>query len=72
MAAAATPPRYATPTAEHILQIAEQQGANGINYRLFFYEQDPESFAALKPVVDEYAARGVQATADFRTVPANG
>ena len=51
-------------SAEHILQIAEQQGTKGINYRLFFYERDPESFAALKPVVDEYAARGVQATAD--------
>ncbi|MGO9159962.1 MAG: three-Cys-motif partner protein TcmP [Streptosporangiaceae bacterium] len=51
-------------SAEHILQIAEQQRTNGINYQLFFYERDPESFAALKPVVDEYAARGVQARAD--------
>ena len=50
-------------SAEVILQIAEHQGAQGINYRLFFYEPTHESFTALKPVVDEYAARGVQAEA---------
>jgi len=51
-------------SAERILQIAEQQVAQGINYRLFFYEPDPESFAALNGVVGEYVARGVQAEAD--------
>jgi three-Cys-motif partner protein len=50
-------------SAERILQIAENQGAKGINYRLFFYERRSESFAILKHVVDEYAARGVQAEA---------
>lgn len=50
-------------SAERILQIAEQQGAQGINYRLFFYEPNPESFAALDEVVGEYVARGVQAEA---------
>ena len=50
-------------SAERILQIAENQDAQGISYRLFFYELDPDSFAVLKPVVDEYVARGVQAEA---------
>jgi three-Cys-motif partner protein len=50
-------------SAERILQIAEQQGTVGINYRLFFYESDLKSYAALKPVVDEYVARGLQAEA---------
>lgn len=50
-------------SAECILQIAYDQGARGINYRLFFYERRRESFAALQPVVAEYAARGVQAEA---------
>lgn len=48
-------------SAERILQIAESQAAKGISYRLFFYERRQESFAVLKPVVDEYVARGVQA-----------
>jgi three-Cys-motif partner protein len=48
-------------SAEKILQIAEKQAARGIMYRLFFYEADPNSYAILKPVVDEYVARGVQA-----------
>jgi len=50
-------------SAERILQIAEQQATQGISYRLFFYERDSESFAALNGVVGEYAARGVQAEA---------
>jgi len=50
-------------SAERILQIAEQQGAQGINYRLFFYERDPESFSTLDGVVGEYVARGAQAEA---------
>lgn len=50
-------------SAERILQIAESQHTQGINYRLFFYERRRESFAALEPVVAEYAARGVQAEA---------
>jgi three-Cys-motif partner protein len=48
---------------ERILQIAEDQRAKGINYRLFFYERDAESFAVLETVVDEYVGRGVQAEA---------
>ena len=36
---------------------------HGINYSLFFREKDPKSYAALKPVVDEYKARGIQAEA---------
>jgi three-Cys-motif partner protein len=51
-------------SAERILQIAERQGIQGINYRLFFYERDPESYSALKPVVDEYVGRGMQAEVD--------
>jgi three-Cys-motif partner protein len=50
-------------SAERILQIAEQQATQGINYRLFFYERDSESYAALDSVVSEYVARGVQAEA---------
>lgn len=50
-------------SAERILQIAEQQGMQGINYRLFFYERDTESYTALAGVVGEYATRGVQAKA---------
>jgi three-Cys-motif partner protein len=48
-------------SAERILQIAEKQGVMGINYRLFFYESNLKSYAILKPVVDEYVARGIQA-----------
>lgn len=50
-------------SAEQIMQIAEQQGTVGIAYRLFFYESDQKSYAALKEVVNEYAARGLRATA---------
>lgn len=50
-------------SAELILKIAEDQGSRGISYRLFFHETDSKSYAALKPVVDEYKARGVQAEA---------
>jgi three-Cys-motif partner protein len=50
-------------SAERILLIAEHQRTQGISYRLFFYELDPDSFAVLKPVVDEYVVRGVQAEA---------
>ena len=54
----------ATPgSAELILQIAEDQERMGISYRLFFHETDPKNYAALKPVVDEYEARGIQAEA---------
>jgi three-Cys-motif partner protein len=55
-------------SAERILQIAENQRAQGISYRLFFYESDNESYSILKQVVDEYAARGVQAAAIFGEV----
>jgi three-Cys-motif partner protein len=50
-------------SAERILQIAEAQARLGISYRLFFHEIKPENYAALKPVVDEYKARGIQAEA---------
>jgi three-Cys-motif partner protein len=50
-------------SAERILQIAENQGTQGISYQLFFYEPNRDSFTTLKSVVDEYAARGVQAEA---------
>ncbi len=50
-------------SAELILKIAEDQGSRGISYRLFFHETDSKSYAALKPVVDEYRARGVPAEA---------
>lgn len=50
-------------SAEQIMQIAEQQGTVGIAYRLFFYESDQKSYAALKEVVDEYVARGLRAEA---------
>jgi three-Cys-motif partner protein len=50
-------------SAERILQIAEEQSRRGIGYRLFFHETERKNYAALKPVVDEYKARGVQAEA---------
>lgn len=50
-------------SAEQILLIAQHQRTLGINYRLFFYESDRKSYAALKQVVDEYAARGLRAEA---------
>ncbi len=50
-------------SAERILQIAEKQGSNGINYRLFFHEQNLDSYLALEGVVGEYVARGVRAEA---------
>src|ERR1700722_13864061 len=50
-------------SAELILKIAEDQGGRGISYRLFFHETDSKSYAALKPVVDEYKARGIEAEA---------
>jgi three-Cys-motif partner protein len=50
-------------SAERILQIAEEQGRKGNSYRLFFYESLGKNYTALKPVVDEYVARGVQAEA---------
>jgi three-Cys-motif partner protein len=50
-------------SAERILQIAEEQSRRGISYRLFFHETERKNYAALKPVVDEYKARGVQAEA---------
>lgn len=55
-------------SAELILRIAEAQGRLGIIYHLFFYEADPKSCAALKSVVDEYKARGVQAEASCAEV----
>lgn len=48
---------------ELILQIALDKRSARINYRLFFYERDTESFAVLKTVVDEYVELGVQAEA---------
>jgi three-Cys-motif partner protein len=50
-------------SAERILQIALNQSAHGIHYRLFFFEPDPQSYPVLKAVVAEYVARGVQAEA---------
>lgn len=50
-------------SAELILKIAEDYGQRGISFRLFFHETKPKNYAALKPVVDEYKARGVQAEA---------
>jgi three-Cys-motif partner protein len=50
-------------SAERILKIAEYYKDRGIGVRLFFHETEPESFAALNPVVDEYKARGIQAEA---------
>jgi three-Cys-motif partner protein len=50
-------------SAERILQIAEKQRAVGINYRLFFCENNRDSYAVLAEVVAEYAARGVLAEA---------
>ena len=50
-------------SAELILRIAEDRGQRGISYRLFFHETKPRNYAALKPVVDEYKARGIQAEA---------
>lgn len=48
-------------SAELILRIAEDQASKGISYRLFFYESLRKNYNALKPVVDEYTARGIQA-----------
>jgi three-Cys-motif partner protein len=48
---------------EEILQIAKKQSGLGINYRLFFYERDQESFTVLDGVVKEYVAQGVRAEA---------
>jgi three-Cys-motif partner protein len=50
-------------SAERILKIAEYYKDRGIDVRLFFHETEPESFAVLNPVVDEYKARGIQAEA---------
>jgi three-Cys-motif partner protein len=50
-------------SAERILQIAEFHGERGIPYKLFFYEKKRASFKLLKPVVDEYRARGIDAQA---------
>jgi three-Cys-motif partner protein len=50
-------------SAERILQIAENQGKQGINYRLFFYERDQESFTVLEEVMEEYVLKGVRAEA---------
>lgn len=55
-------------SAEQIMRVAEQQRAAGITYRLFFYESDRKSYDALKPVVDEYVARGVCAEASHDDV----
>jgi len=40
-------------SAELILQIAVNQAAQGIRYRLFFYEPDEKSYAVLDTVVLE-------------------
>ena len=50
-------------SAELILRIAEDHGERGISYRLFFHETKPKNYAVLKPVVDDYKARGIQAEA---------
>jgi three-Cys-motif partner protein len=50
-------------SAELILKIAEDQASRGISYRLFFHETDSKSYAELKPVVEEYSARGLPAEA---------
>ena len=63
----ASRPRQAMPTREHRKSPDHVQTAwpltMGIHYRLFFYESNPKSYVILKPVVDEYVARGVQAEA---------
>jgi len=58
-------------SAELMLQIAMNQSAQGIRYRLFFYEPDKKSHAVLRAVVDEYVARGIQAEA-FRAEVISG
>jgi three-Cys-motif partner protein len=50
-------------SAELILQVAESYLERDISFRLFFHEINRENYAALKSVVDEYRARGVQAEA---------
>lgn len=50
-------------SAELILQVAEDYLQRDISFRLFFHEIKRENYAALKPVVDEYKARGVLAEA---------
>jgi three-Cys-motif partner protein len=53
----------AAGSAELILKIAEDYIERGISFRLFFHETERKNYAVLKPVVDEYKARGVQAEA---------
>lgn len=50
-------------SAELILKVAEDYTERGISFRLFFHETKRKNYAVLKPVVDEYRARGVQAEA---------
>jgi three-Cys-motif partner protein len=50
-------------SAELILKVAEDYKERGISFLLFFHETKRKNFAVLKPVVDEYKARGVQAEA---------
>jgi three-Cys-motif partner protein len=50
-------------SAELILKVAEDYTGRGISFRLFFHETKRKNYAVLKPVVDEYKARGVQAEA---------
>jgi len=50
-------------SAELILKVAEDYKERGISFRLFFHEKKRKNYAVLKPVVDEYKARGVQAEA---------
>jgi three-Cys-motif partner protein len=51
-------------SAELTLRMAEDQAGLGITWKLFFHEPDKDSYAALRSVVDEYRARGIEAQAD--------
>lgn len=55
-------------SAEHVLWIAQNQAAYGVRYKLFFYEPDPASYQKLKEVVAQYAAQGVDASAERASV----
>jgi three-Cys-motif partner protein len=50
-------------SAELILKVAEDYKDRGISFRLFFHEKKRKNYVLLKPVVDEYKARGIQAEA---------
>jgi three-Cys-motif partner protein len=55
-------------SAELILKVAADYMERGISFRLFFHETKKKNYTVLKPVVDEYKARGVQAEASSEEV----